>query len=115
MSLQAYQRVQANAENPRDTEYRLFGQVVGALMDARGVHKTDPKLIKAIDWNRRLWNMLSADCSSEGNQLPKEVRAQIISIGIWVQKYSRDVMRIGADVEPLIDVNKSIMQGLEPK
>jgi len=34
MSLQAYQQAAQQAENPRDTEYRLFGEVTRALMKA---------------------------------------------------------------------------------
>ena len=33
MSLKAYQTTAARAEDPRQTEYRLFGQVTRALMD----------------------------------------------------------------------------------
>ena len=34
MSLQAYQRASEQAEDPRQIEYRLFGLVTRALMDA---------------------------------------------------------------------------------
>ena len=34
MSLQAYQKAAQRAENPREAEYRLFGQVTRALMEA---------------------------------------------------------------------------------
>jgi flagellar protein FlaF len=47
------------------------------------------------------------------NQLPKEVRAKIVSLSLWVAKYSRRVSREGAELTPLIEVNRSIMQGLE--
>lgn len=115
MSLQAYQTTQARSENPRESEYRLFGLVTGALIDARDAERTDPKLIRAIDWNRRMWSALAADCAGGGNQLPDEVRAQIISLSIWVSKHSGEVMRKKASLEPLIDVNRSIMQGLEAR
>ena len=35
MTLKAYQNVQRAVEDPRATEYRLFGQVTGALLDAK--------------------------------------------------------------------------------
>ena len=35
MSLKAYQKAQVAVENPRSIEYRLFGQITGALMDAK--------------------------------------------------------------------------------
>src|SRR4051812_49421155 len=101
MALQAYQKAQRAAENPRNAEYRLFGQVTGALLDAQSVGAKGNHLIDAIDWNRRLWGTLAADCMDDGNRLPKQVRAQIVSLSIWVTKYSSQVMHQGASLEPL--------------
>jgi len=111
MPLTAYQKAQRAAENPRSTEYRLFGQVTGALMAARGGDQRTT-LIDAIDWNRRMWSRFAIDCMDSANQLPEELRAQIVSLSIWVMKYSSDVMHRGASLEPLINVNRTIMQGL---
>jgi flagellar biosynthesis activator protein FlaF len=114
MTLKAYQNTQRIVENSRETEYRLFGQVTGALIDAqkRRANGGGP-VIDAIDWNRRLWRTLATDCLDDGNQLPKEVRAKIVSLSLWVAKYSKRVMREGVELTPLIEVNRTIMQGLE--
>jgi flagellar protein FlaF len=114
MTLRAYQKAQAAGESPRGAEYRLFGQVTGALIDAQSTGVKGKPLVDAIDWNRRLWSTLAVDCLDEGNRLPKELRAQIVSLSLWVNKYSGEVMRKGATLEPLIDVNRNIMQGLQP-
>jgi flagellar protein FlaF len=114
MSLQAYQRVAAQTETSRETEYRLFGQVTRALIEAAQLDVSDIRgRIDALDWNRRLWATLASDCAGEGNALPEALRAQIISIGIWVARYTSDVMRKGEKIQPLIDVNRAIMQGLQ--
>ena len=113
MSLQAYQRAAQRAETPRETEYRLFGQVTRALMEAAEADPSDFKTrIEALDWNRRVWSTLAADCATPENSLPLPVRAQIISISIWVSRHTSAVMRREETIEPLIDVNKIIMQGL---
>jgi flagellar protein FlaF len=112
MAVTAYQKAQRAAENPRNSEYRLFGQVTGALLDAQSAGAKGTSLIDAIDWNRRLWSTLAVDCMNDGNQLPKELRAQIISLSLWVTKYSSQVMQEGVSIEPLIDINRTIMQGL---
>ena len=113
MSLRAYQQAAQQAETPRQSEYRLFGQVTRALMEAA---KADPHnfkaRIEALDWNRRVWSALACDCAAPDNSLPPEVRAQIISLSIWVGRYTSDVMRRQETIDPLIDVNKTIMQGL---
>jgi flagellar biosynthesis activator protein FlaF len=113
MSLTAYQTAQRRVETPREIEYRLFAQVTRALMEAQNTPVQEvAKRMDAIDWNRRVWSVLAGDCSGNDNALPDQLRASIISISLWVGRYSSDVMQRNADIEPLIDVNRSVMQGL---
>lgn len=113
MSLQAYQQASARGESPRETEYRLFAQVTLALMDAAKCEPTDFRgRIDALDWNRRVWSVLGSACADPANALPEELRASIISLSIWVGKHTSEVIRRKEDIQPLIDVNRMIMQGL---
>ena len=112
MSIKAYQRAATQAEQPRDLEYRAFGQVTAGLVRVKEERPPLPVLLEAIDANRGLWNMLSADCAAPENQLPITLRGQIISLAMWVARYSSEVLREGADVEPLIDINRTMMEGL---
>jgi flagellar biosynthesis activator protein FlaF len=112
MSIKAYQRAATQAESPRDLEYRAFGQVTAALVRAKEEKAALVAVAEAIDANRRLWNVLAADCSVPGNQLPLALRGQIISLAMWVARYSGEVLRDGADLEPLIDINRTMMEGL---
>lgn len=110
MSVQTYQNAQAATETPRQTEYRLFAQVTRSLIEAdKGGY---PARAKAVNWNRRMWLALQADCASDANSLPDEVRAGIISLAIWVDKHSRKVLRHEGDLLPLVEVNRTIMDGL---
>jgi len=113
MSLQAYQQAATRAENPRDLEYRLFAQVTRALMEASTLPTSEvAKRVDALDWNRRLWSTLGADCGDPGNQLPTPLRASIVSLSIWVAKHTSLVIRNKEEFGPLIEVNRMIMQGL---
>jgi len=113
MSLQAYQQAAARAENPRDAEYRLFGQVTRALLQAAEVPPEDvSRRIDALDWNRRLWSALATDCSDPQNVLPETLRAQIISLSLWVSRHTSAVIRREEEIDPLIDINRIMMQGL---
>ncbi len=112
MSYNAYKRAQTGSETPQQTEYRLFTDVTRALTQVIDAPRHNKELIEAIDWNRRIWSTLSTDCSIEGNQLPKELRAGIISLAIWVSKHSSMVMRGEESVEDLISINRTIMEGL---
>ena len=115
MSLQAYQKAATWAESPRQMEYRLFAQVTLALMEAA---KTDPSdflaRVDVLDWNRRVWTALSEDCSNPGNGLPAQLRASIISLSIWVGRQTSKVVRREDTIESLIEINRTIMQGLAP-
>jgi flagellar protein FlaF len=117
MSIQAYQRAATQAESPRELEYRAFGQVTAHLVRIKSEPAgVEPAAIaEALDANRKLWNVLSADCATPENQLPQTLRAQIISLALWVSRYSSEVVREGAALDPLIDINRAMMEGLAPR
>lgn len=110
MTLAAYQVAQSTTETPRQTEYRLFANVTRALIEAENGPRQD--LVKALTWNRRLWLTLEADCARDENQLPETIRAGIISLALWVERHTRMVLKGVGHIEPLIAVNRSIMEGL---
>jgi flagellar biosynthesis activator protein FlaF len=113
MSVQAYQRVAAKTGGPRESEYQVFVRVTRALIEAFASDRLNiAGRAQAIGDNRKLWNALAIDCANPDNQLPRETRAAIISLSIWVDKYSSQVMREGAEHEPLVEINRTIMQGL---
>ncbi|MBL8537736.1 MAG: flagellar biosynthesis regulator FlaF [Hyphomonadaceae bacterium] len=115
MSIKAYQRAATQAETPREAEYRAFGQATAGLVHIKE-HKLPPyACIEQIDFNRRLWNLLAADCATPQNQLSLQLRGQIISLALWVSRYSSEVLREGADVEPLIDINRTMMAALSER
>lgn len=112
MSYQAYQKAQQSSETPSQVEYRLFVQVTNALIAAKDMPARDPQVAAALDWNRRMWSVLSSDCGTKGNALPAELRAGIISLSIWVSKHSSAVMRGQEKVDDLIEINRTVMDGL---
>lgn len=112
MSIKAYQRAATQADTPRDLEYRAFGQVTAGLVRIKDEKPAPAVVAEALDANRRLWNVLAADCSAPENKLPLALRGQIISLALWVARYSGEVLREGADLEPLIDINRTMMEGL---
>jgi flagellar protein FlaF len=82
-------------------------------MEAAKCEPTDVRgRIDALDWNRRMWSVLGTACSDPGNALPDQLRASIISLSIWVGKHTSQVIRRQEEIEPLIEVNRMVMQGL---
>jgi flagellar protein FlaF len=113
MPLKLSSKPQVAIEDPRVTEYRLFGQVTGALLHAKQANAVGAPLVEAVDRNLRLWRTLAANCLDDRNTLTQEARAKIISQSLWVAKYSRSVTREKAPLDPLIEINRTIMQGLQ--
>lgn len=110
MSLRAYAAVQNATESPRSVEYRLFAQVTRSLLDIGPA--IDSTAHEALYWNRQLWITLQKDLAHENNGLPDQLKAGLISLAIWVDRYTTKVIRGEAEVAPLIQVNRSIMEGL---
>lgn len=116
MSYQAYQKASSRSEDPRLTEYRLMGLITKQLIEVKemGVDRLKEK-VAALYRNRRVWSSFASDCASESNQLPQELRAGIISLSMFVDRETSEVIRGDGDIDTLIDINKMIMQGLAPK
>ena len=112
MSIKAYQRAATQADSARELEYRAFGQVTAGLLKAKEGVASATERVEALDANRRLWTVLANDCAAPSNQLPMTLRGQIISLALWVGRYSSSVLRENADIEPLIDINRTMMEGL---
>ncbi|TCM17713.1 flagellar protein FlaF [Novosphingobium sp. PhB165] len=112
MSINAYRRVQEVAASPRSTEYRLMTQITSEMIAARDAGLRGVKLMPALHRNRMVWGTFANICAIPGNRLPDDLRATIISIGLWVSRYTSDVMAGRDEIDDLIDVNRAILNGL---
>ena len=100
----------ATVRTARDTEYAVFAAVTRALGTAD--ENDFPALARAVTDNQRLWGTLAEDLMSEGNALPLQLRANLISLAEFVRKHTMAVLGGRAGVAPLIDINTMIMKGL---
>jgi|SRR5690606_9174521 len=115
MSLASYQRVRTIAESPRNTEFRLVSQITGEMMAARDAGLSAAGLISALHRNREMWSAFSAACGAPGNALPAELRAGIISLALWVDRFTSDVVAGREPIDELIAVNRLLLEGLAPE
>lgn len=113
MSIAAYQQAAKRVESPRETEWRAFQKVTSALQHALDSGALDVgAMIQAINDNRALWAVLADDCAQPDNQLPGPLRAQIISLALWVDRHSSAVRSNYKALADLIEINRAIMDGL---
>ncbi len=112
MSVAAYQTAQRRSEQPRNAEYRLMAEITGEMVSAKEGGLVGAALARALSRNREMWNVFSNDCASNDNGLPEALRAGIISLAIWVDKHTSAVIGGREEIDELIDVNRSVMEGL---
>ena len=96
----------------RSDERKAFSKVTSALENATARTAGDPYFESALDDNRRLWSILQENLFQEDNVLPDSLKSQLISLATWVEGYTAKVIRGEAEVEALISVNQTIMEGL---
>jgi len=112
MTLTAYQNARSRAETPRAAEFRLMSQITGEMMDAETAGLKGAMLMQPLHRNREMWSAFATDCGATGNGLPNELRAQIISLGLWVERFTSDVVAGREPIGELIALNRTIMEGL---
>ena len=97
----------------KKAELDAFEKATNGLIENQSKEPGDQEYIDAIDLNRRLWRTLESDLASRENQLPDALKAKLISVAMWVERHSTLVEQGEARVDSLIEVNQSIIKGLE--
>ncbi len=97
----------------RGVEYAAFANATRQLKSVETADRSRfVEVAHAVNDNSRLWGVLAADLMNDDNALPVPLRAQLLSLAQFVRKHSLIVLAGKASVEPLIDINTSIMRGL---
>ena len=97
----------ATHRSQRDQESDVFRRVIGALKGARNGNAL--QRVRALADNRRLWMTVHDLMRDPDNNLPSELRAAIISVGLTVQReMDSDTPNFGF----LIAINENFADGL---
>lgn len=97
----------------RAREFNALAHAVDMLKASESAGAQSNQAREALTFLRRLWSIFLDDLSTDGNELPDNLRAELISIGIWIMK---EVERIRANqsnsLADLIEINEIIRDGL---
>lgn len=100
-------------DQAREREQMAIDMSIGLMetADSRGSSAVDQAM--AVAFTSKLWSMLLEDLAHPDNALPKDLRAQIISIGIWMLREMESI-RTGATkgFADAIAVSRAIRDGL---
>jgi flagellar protein FlaF len=105
--------VEDSPREMRAREHDALDRAVALLESARHAGAASEQRQEALNYLRRLWTIFLDDLGSKGNVLPEDLRAQLISIGIWIMK-EIERLRTGAQdsFDDLIEITAIIRDGL---
>jgi flagellar biosynthesis activator protein FlaF len=104
-------------ETPRGARERERLAIIHSIdlleaAEKKGVRSREA--IEAILFVRRLWGVLIEDLAEPENDLPKALRADLISIGLWVMREAEQIrLEKSTNFRGMIEVSKTIKDGLQ--
>lgn len=123
MSVRAYRRAVADTENPRDFERRILTRITneldlhGKIFDETASKQERSRVLAgplrpALANNLKFWTALRLDLLSPTNQYPASLRAELISLSMFVERQVGAVLGGRGTVSALVDINRSILAGM---
>ncbi|MCA1969277.1 MAG: flagellar biosynthesis regulator FlaF [Rhizobium sp.] len=98
----------------KDRERQALTRSIELLTLAREEEGYTRQAIEALFYTRRVWIRLIEDLKQPENQLDAELRANLISIAIWILKEcDRIRKRQSTNFQGIIDVTTIIRDGLK--
>lgn len=100
-------------QEARERERMALNRSIRLLETARADGVNTVSAAAAISFTAKLWTLLIEDLADPGNGLARELRGQLISVGIWILR-ELEQLRSGAasSFDDIIAVCKAIRDGL---
>jgi len=110
----AYEQQQKRNLTPREVEAMAFTKAAVMLEDAKAKTKDLEAYTQALRFNHLLWTIMQADITEPENQLPPEIKANVMSLSIFVDKQTNKALRSSdpKDLDVLININRNLAAGL---
>jgi flagellar protein FlaF len=100
-------------QTARERELQALQQSIDLLKAAQAKGVSSPEATEAIYFLRKLWTFFIEDLGKPDNDLPRQLRADLISIGFWLIKESERIRRRESEnFKGLIEVSQLIADGM---
>ena len=111
----SYADVQTDSvADAKDRERQLLTRSILLLMDASKAGPNSMEAVEALHFTNRVWTTFVEDLGNPENALPKELRANLISIGLWLLREAEEVRQgRSQNFEGLIEVSQIIRDGIQ--
>lgn len=92
----------------KDVEIDSFKRANNLLLNAGTVDERR----SALRINYMMWSILTRGVDRTDNLLPDLLKKDLISLGGWVMNFSNAALNDSSDLQPLIDINRDMIDGL---
>jgi flagellar protein FlaF len=115
--LEAYKTTRKSTLSGREIEASALTRAALKIKECQNnwdAPDRDAKLNDALRNNQRIWSILQGELIREDNPLPKQIKEDILSLSIFIDKRIIEVMAYPAPekLTILIDINLNIAVGL---
>jgi flagellar biosynthesis activator protein FlaF len=115
--LAAYNTVQKITSSGREIEALVLTRAAQKLADVKNnwdAPDRDAKLDEALRNNQMIWSVFQGELMKADNPLPKKLRQDILSLSLFIDKRSFEVMAQPAPekLDVIINLNLSLAAGL---
>lgn len=113
-AIRGYADNAVSTRSDRRSEYDVVARVTQGLRDTATRAKSNfPAYAEALHMNQKLWTALVVDLVDEKNPLPAELKARLVYLAEFTTQHTRKILREGASVMPLLEINLAVMRGLK--
>jgi flagellar protein FlaF len=100
-------------QGARAREREAIDRSIELLQAAEKAGPQSRESIDALHFLRRLWSLLLEDLAKPENDLPEQLRADLISIGLWVMREAEEIrLERSTNFKGIIEVSENIRDGL---
>lgn len=111
----SYAEIQSDSvADSRDREKQVLTRSIELLTSAKEAGVRSMETIEALRFVNRVWTTFVEDLGDPENSLPKELRANLISIGLWVLREAEEVRQERSeDFDGIIEITAIIRDGIQ--
>src|SRR4051794_24387477 len=108
---------QPAASDPRSTEAWALSEASRRLVIAAKTEDGGKSLREALVLNQRLWTIFQTAMAEPDCPLPREIRDNVLALSIMMDR--QILQRLGdldgAKIQPILDINRCVAEGLAQK
>jgi flagellar biosynthesis activator protein FlaF len=100
-------------QTARARERQAIERSIELLQAADQAGAQSREAVEALLFVRKLWSVFIEDLGKPENDLPKQLRADLVSIGLWIMREAEQIrFEKSANFKGLIEVSVNIRDGL---